>query len=80
MGYFSSATDEDTDYKRKYCNKCIHDVNDDCPVWFLHRRFSSQHSERLVVRFMLDGLIPMSYNGVWNKQCKMYVEKYELAK
>jgi hypothetical protein len=79
MGYFSSGT-EGADYQYKYCRQCIHDVDEDCPIWLLHLNFVSASNKNELLRDILNELIPMTDNGVWNEQCKMYVEKYELAK
>lgn len=78
MGYFSSGT-EGADYQHKYCRQCIHDVNENCPIWFLHLRWVIDSNIYPHISEILNELIPMTDNGVWNEQCKMYVEKYELA-
>ena len=77
MGYFSSGT-EGMDYQSKYCFKCSH-YEDDCSVWLLHLNFVSKSNKHPLIREILDELIPMTDNGVWNKQCSMYVEREESA-
>jgi len=68
MGYFSNGT-EGRDYQYQYCERCVHDVNEDCPVWFLHLAYDGEEDKRLV----LDALIPRK--GIYNGRCRMFVEE-----
>jgi len=69
MGYFSSGT-EGMDYKHLYCERCVHDMNGDCPVWFLHLAYNGEEDKRL----MLDALIPRR-EGIYNGRCRMFIDK-----
>jgi hypothetical protein len=37
MAYFSNGT-EGMSYQEEYCDKCIFDKDQKCPIWFLHLR------------------------------------------
>jgi len=39
MAYFSNGT-EGMDYVDQWCSNCIHDKNDDCPIWNAHLMFA----------------------------------------
>lgn len=72
MGYFSNGS-EGHDYQTRYCSRCIHDVNQDCPVWGAHLTYNSDSCRDRKLRELLNVLIPMTENGLWNKQCAMFV-------
>jgi len=35
MGYFSNGS-EGCDFQAQFCEHCVHDINEDCPVLLLH--------------------------------------------
>ena len=41
MGYFSNGT-EGMIFQDRYCSRCVHDVNNDCPIWLMHLLWSSE--------------------------------------
>ena len=69
MAYFSNGS-EGMDYQERYCNKCIHDVDNDCPVWLLH--IMHNHEECNKLGSFLHVLIPRAKGELTNEQCKMF--------
>jgi hypothetical protein len=76
MGYFSNGT-EGMDYHERYCSRCVHDANDDCPVWNAHLLFSYQlcNAKDDPGKAILDMLIPDATDHLGNAQCTMFVER-----
>jgi len=70
MGYFSNGT-EGMYYYEKYCEKCVHDIDEDCPVWLLHQLYN--YDECNNPDSFLHVLIPR--DGVYNEKCKLFVQK-----
>lgn len=62
MGTFSNGTEGDT-YRAEYCDKCIHDIRENCPIWGLHLT-------AMAPRAVLDLFI--SRKGIWNDECKLF--------
>lgn len=78
MGYFSNGSDG-ADYQDRYCNRCIHDIKQDCPVWMLHLAFNyeqlrQQPNQQGPTRQILSALIPERKDHLGNEQCKLFVE------
>jgi len=85
MGYFSNGT-EGQSYEEQYCSKCVHnyqgdvvgkmdgqDVHVSCPVWALHMEHN--YAECNKEGSFLDVLIPKEDDGIWNKQCAMFIDR-----
>jgi len=72
MGYFSNGT-EGMDYQERYCSRCVHDANRDCPVWAAH--LLHNYDECNNKGSILHMLIPRSKDGLGNEQCKMFVPR-----
>ena len=74
MGYFSNGT-EGMDYEEKYCARCVHDANHDCPVLLIHSLFNYDQlrpgNEKL--REAMSALIPRRPD-TFNDQCRMFIE------
>lgn len=71
MGYFSNGTEEMI-YRDKYCDKCIHDKNQDCAVYLAH--LIHNYDECNNKNSILHILIPITKDGIGNEQCKMFIE------
>jgi hypothetical protein len=76
MAYFSNGT-EGMDYQHNYCNQCLHDAKQNCPVWLLH--LMHNYDECNKPDSFLHVLIPRSKDGLSNEQCTMYVPNAELS-
>ena len=70
MGYFSNGT-EGLSYQEEYCFRCVHDINEDCPVWGLHLQYSYKLCNE--PDNFLDELIPRSSDGLYNEKCKLFI-------
>ncbi len=70
MGYFSNGTEGEMYYER-YCSRCIHNENEDCPIWDAHLMFSYRDCND--PESILHMLIPR--DGIANVQCRLFVEK-----
>lgn len=70
MGYFSNGTEGEIYYER-YCSRCVHNRNEDCPVWDAHLLFSYRdcNDEQSILHM----LIPR--DGVRNAACRLFVEE-----
>lgn len=75
MGYFSNGT-EGMFYQEEYCEKCVHDINGDCPIWLAH--ILHNYSECNKPDSILHILIPRE--GGRNGQCKMFIPAEEKEK
>lgn len=71
MGYFSNGT-EGMDYQARYCERCAHDVNNDCPILMLHLLWNYEACKDKEKDMALNSFIPRSKNGAGNEQCKMF--------
>ena len=72
MGYFSNGT-EGMMYQEAYCNRCVHDRNDDCPIWSLHLLWNAEQHDDKGKKMALDMFIPQK--GIENGQCVMFRPK-----
>lgn len=70
MGYFSNGT-EGMAYEEEWCARCVH--QDGCEVWLVHILFN--YDECNNPKSILHRLIPLSDDGLGNKQCRMFFEK-----
>lgn len=72
MAYFSNGT-EGALYFEAYCARCIHDKNEDCPIWAAHLLYSYRdcNDESSILHM----LIPRSADGLSNEACKLFVER-----
>ena len=78
MGYFPNGT-EGMCYQAEWCQRCIHDKNNDCPVWMAHMLYNydqlnenPDQSGKLRDTLLL--LIPERPDHLGNEQCKMFIE------
>lgn len=73
MGYFANGSEGD-DYERRYCDRCVHQKQDDegCAVWLAH--LTNNYAECNNKGSILHMLIPRAPSGA-NEQCKMFVEE-----
>lgn len=79
MGYFSNGTEGEIYYER-WCSRCVHDINEDCPVWAAHLMYSYQAQGRVnkgdnALSNCLHMLIPKANDGLSNAQCLMFIER-----
>ena len=72
MAYFSNGT-EGMDYVDQWCSNCVHDENEDCPIWNAHLQFS--YGAEGQAESILNMLIPRSKDGLSNEQCTMFLRK-----
>lgn len=72
MGYFSNGSEE-SEYQARYCARCVHDVNLDCPVWVAHLVNNYDQKDNEAVKEILSSLIPRAKGGLENEQCRMFV-------
>ena len=74
MGYFPNGTSGRA-YQQQYCENCVHDVNQDCVVWFAHivTKYCDKDGETSEAGNVLDMLIPETDDGIGCKQCKMFI-------
>ena len=68
MGHFSNGTEGES-YQEEYCQKCLNDHNEDCPVWGVHLiyNYSGEPYTTLLNRF-----IPRTPAG-GNGKCRMFI-------
>ena len=69
MGYFSNGA-EGGDYHAQWCSRCVHDVEENCPVWLAHliHNYSECNNEESILHL----LIPRSESGLDNEQCRLF--------
>ena len=77
MGQFSNGT-EGMAYQEQYCDRCIHDAQNDCPVWNAHLMFNS--SDVPQIQSILEMLIPQREDGLGNEECSMFMLDPERAR
>jgi hypothetical protein len=71
MGYFANGSEGES-YRERYCDRCINDRFNDCPIWNEH--LENNYKECNNPASLLHRLIPRGESGE-NLQCKMFVEK-----
>lgn len=69
MAYFSNGTEGDL-YFERYCSRCVHDRNEDCPIWALH--LAHNYEECNKPGSFLHALIPRSKDGLSNEECRFF--------
>lgn len=77
MGYFSNGS-EGADYEERYCRRCVHDVNHDCPVLLIHviynyDQIDDKGSGETTLGNILGAFIPVSEDRLSNEQCTMFM-------
>ncbi len=83
MGTFSNGTEGEL-YQSQYCFNCIHwiDLGDDeipgCPIWDAHILYS--YGAKGEVKDILNLLIPLEDNRVFNAQCAMFTADKSVQK
>jgi hypothetical protein len=70
MAYFSNGT-EGVAYQERYCNRCLHDINERCPIWLLHLLHNSAGANN--PEHFLHALIPRTKDGLDNERCELFV-------
>jgi len=68
MAYFPNGA-SGGDYREKYCDNCVHDKNDDCPIWALHLMHNYEECNN--DDSFLEVLIPR--DGIENQECKLFI-------
>jgi hypothetical protein len=76
MAYFSNGTEGHL-YQERYCNRCVHDLKQGCPVWALHLAFNGEQHDKQgnragTVHDFLNTLIPM--DGIHAGECRLFHE------
>lgn len=71
MGYFANGT-EGAAYHEMYCSRCVHDRNEDCPVWAAHLLYSYRDCNNPTS--ILHMLIPTNGAGD-NDVCALFIER-----
>lgn len=71
MGYFSNGS-EGMDYQARWCDRCVHDEDQRCPLWLAH--LIHNYKECNNKESILHMLIPRGKDGLENEQCKMFIE------
>ena len=71
MGYFSNGSEGDG-YYSALCANCVHDENEDCPVWGLHLMHNYEGANDK--NHFLHWFIPRNEDGT-NGNCKMFVRR-----
>lgn len=69
MAYCSNGS-EGAAFQAQQCERCVHDMNSDCPVWALHLVYNGDEK---MTENVLNALIP--YHGGWNGRCKLFHRK-----
>lgn len=70
MGYFSNGTEGEY-YQERYCSRCVHDKNQDCPIWTAHLMLNYQECNK--PDSILHMLIPR--DGIRNLPCRLFIEE-----
>ena len=76
MAYFPNGT-SGMIYQERWCNRCIHDVNEDCPVWCFHLLKSYDWCNDKEKRALLDLFIPTNKDG-FPEKCNMYINNGDI--
>lgn len=74
MAYFPNGTSGQM-YQEKYCDNCIHDKKNDCPILLLHLLWNYEQQEDETKRRTLEAFIPSTEDGLGAEKCKMFVEE-----
>jgi hypothetical protein len=80
MGYFSNGTEGEI-YYETWCARCVHDDPDKeqyCPIWNLHLQHNYKGAND--DSHFLHQLIPLSEDGLYNEQCRLFFERPEKEK
>lgn len=75
MAYFPNGT-AGADYQARYCERCVHDVNGDCPILFLHLLWNYDAvgaGKDETKETALNAFIPRSEGKLDNEQCRMFI-------
>jgi hypothetical protein len=75
MGYFSNGTEEMM-YADKYCDKCKHDIDSDCPIRLMHMLYNYDECNKK--DSILHKMIPRSKDGLGNEKCVCFKEVVEV--
>src|SRR5688572_29108101 len=73
MGYFSNGS-EGENFQSKFCARCVHDMNQNCPIWLLHLMWNYDAIGKTpdeTKAAALETLMPRSKDGLSNK-CNMF--------
>lgn len=70
MGCFSSGS-EAMEYQGRYCERCVHNKKQNCPVWLLH--LMHNYAECNKPGSFLHVLIPRTKDGLGNEQCRLFL-------
>lgn len=70
MAYFSNGTEGEI-YEAHYCQKCVHNQKDHCPVLELHLLWNYEQFDNKDKRCALDKFIKR--DGTDNEQCRMFI-------
>lgn len=73
MGYFSNGSEGDS-FQAALCERCLHDVKQDCPVWLIHLMYNYNQCKNEDYAAILSAFIPRNKEG-FNEDCKMFVDK-----
>jgi hypothetical protein len=72
MGYFANGS-EGSDYQSRYCDKCVHDIHDNCPIWTAH--LVAGYAEMSKPESLLHQLIPLTKDGDFNEECRLFHQR-----
>jgi hypothetical protein len=72
MGYFSNGS-EGMMYQEHYCDRCVHDKDQSCPIWAAHLLFNYDECNK--PESVLHMLIPRSKDKLENEQCLLFIER-----
>lgn len=83
MGYFPNGSSGDA-YMEAYCLKCVNWIDQDdgrgagCPIMDVHLRFNYElcNNKTSPGKIILDALIPMDKDGIFNEKCSMFLPAY----
>lgn len=73
MGYFPNGT-AGMLYQEQYCDRCIHDDQNDCPIWNAHLMFNGKDTHEGI----LEMFIPRDERGE-NQECRFFQLSAERA-
>ena len=72
MGYFPNGS-AGADYQDRFCDHCVHDENNDCPVWLAHLLYNGRDCND--DESILHLLIPFTKDKLGNEQCLLFVHR-----
>jgi hypothetical protein len=70
MAYFSNGSEGDW-YYATYCEKCIFNRKQACPIWYLHLMHNYEECNK--PDSFLHVLIPRTKGGLGNEECKFFM-------